>query len=311
MRDKKKIIITVITATVVIGLAVAWCAWRQTVTRKTTAKPTATASVSASSRPRKTTSTPTPAKTQLTDQQKQQALDIATRFEHAAHDWGADPAAVTSDSNNFQPGSIIDQWAAPTSLDETTINAVSSIPMSKTGWDSPSRYCLGDKEKNGTETLCNLQPNRLIYWGNQHFLFGAHLDGEPTVTVDDNGTVTAEGKIRMVIWSTDLEENGTAVMQSDGQNQWTFTPYTGTLPYKDTLTIKDGKVTNRKTATTLPWIADPWYGNWSQQATASVNQWKDVSQPTIILTGDLPPMNLHMDSEENIQIIRNNPNLDD
>lgn len=310
MRDKKKIIAIIIAVVAVIGLAVAWCAWRQTVTRKATVKPAATASAKTSSRPHKTTS-PTPATTRLTDEQKQQALDIATRFEHAAHDWGADPAAVTSESNNFQPGSIIDQWAAPTSLDETTINAVSSIPMSKTGWDSPSRYCLGDKEKNGTETLCNLQPNRLIYWGNQHFLFGAHLDGEPTVTVDDNGTVTAEGKIRMVIWSTDLEENGTAVMQSDGQNQWTFTPYTGTLPYKDTLTIKDGKVTNRKAATTLPWIADPWYGNWSQQATASVNQWKDVSQPTIILTGDLPPMNLHMDPEENIQIIRNNPNLDD
>lgn len=310
MRDKKKIIAIIIAVVAVIGLAVAWCAWRQTVTRKATVKPTATASAKTSSRPRKTTS-PTPATTRLTDEQKQQALDIATRFEHAAHDWGADPAAVTSESNNFQPGSIIDQWAAPTSLDETTINSVSSIPMSKTGWDSPSRYCLGDKEKNGTETLCNLQPNRLIYWGNQHFLFGAHLDGEPTVTVDDNGTVTAEGKIRMVIWSTDLEENGTAVMQSDGQNQWTFTPYTGTLPYKDTLTIKDGKVTNRKAATTLPWIADPWYGDWRQQATASVGQWKDVSQPTIILTGDLPPMNLHMDSEENIQIIRNNPNLDD
>lgn len=310
MRDKKKIITIIIAVVAVIGLAVAWCAWRQTVTRKATVKPTATASVKTSSRPRKTTS-PTPATTRLTDEQKQQALDIATRFEHAAHDWGADPAAVTSESNNFQPGSIIDQWAAPTSLDETAINAVGSIPMSKTGWDSPSRYCLGDKEKNGTETLCNLQPNRLIYWGNQHFLFGAHLDGEPTVTVDDNGTVTAEGKIRMVIWSTDLESNGTAVMQSDGQNQWTFTPYTGTLTYKDTLTIKDGKVTNRKAATTLPWIADPWYGDWSQQATASVSQWKDVSQPTIILTGDLPPMNLHMDSEENIQIIRNNPNLDD
>lgn len=310
MRDKKKIIAIIIAVVAVIGLAVVWCAWRQTVTRKATVKPAATASVKTSSRPRKTTS-PTPATTRLTDEQKQQALDIAARFEHAAHDWGADPAAVTNESNNFQPGSIIDQWAAPTSLDETTIHSVSSIPMSKTGWDSPSRYCLGDKEKNGTETLCNLQPNRLIYWGNQHFLFGAHLDGEPTVTVDDNGTVTAEGKIRMVIWSTDLEENGTAVMQSDGQNQWTFTPYTGTLPYKDTLTIKDGKVTNRKTATTLPWIADPWYGNWSQQATASVSQWKDVSQPTIILTGDLPPMNLHMDSEENIQIIRNNPNLDD
>lgn len=310
MDKKKKIITIIITVVTIIGLAVAWCAWRQTVTRKTTVKPTATASAKTSSRPHKTTS-PTPATTRLTDEQKQQALDIATRFEHAAHDWGADPAAVTSESNNFQPGSIIDQWAAPTSLDETAINTVGSIPMSKTGWDSPSRYCLGDKEKNGTETLCNLQPNRLIYWGNQHFLFGAHLDGEPTVTVDDNGTVTAEGKIRMVIWSTDLESNGTAVMQSDGQNQWTFTPYTGTLPYKDTLTIKDGKVTNRKAATTLPWIADPWYGDWRQQATASVSQWKDVSQPTIILTGDLPPMNLHMDSEENIQIIRNNPNLDD
>ena len=218
----------------------------------------------------------------------------------------ADPAAVTSDSNNFQPGSIINQWEAPTSLDPTGINTVSSIPMSRYGWDSPSRYCTDNRE-----TLCNPQPNRLIYWGNQHFLFGARLDGEPTVTVTDDGTVTAEGKVRMVIWSTDLEENGTAVMQSDGQNQWTFTPYTGTLPYKDTLTIKDGKVTARKAATTLPWIADPWYGDWRQQAAGSVSTWKDTSQPTIILTGDLPPMDLHMDPDEDIQIIKNNPNLDD
>lgn len=39
--------------------------------------------------------------------------------------------------------------------------------------------------------------------------------------------------------------------------------------------------------------------------------WKDTSQPTIILTGDLPPMDLHMDPDEDIQIIKNNPNLDD
>lgn len=225
------------------------------------------------------------------------AAVLAARFEHASRDWGVDPAAALA----AQPGSdtqdALASLRAPARLDRTALDAVSTVKAGPAdGPDAPGPLCDGTKGVS-----CQIWPTQLAYWRQQHWLMGARLDGEPTITPLTGGRVKVSGKVRAVLWS-DVDDRWTVELDgTDGSHWWGFSPVAGDMPYTDILTVSGSKVTARQYVTATGWMGDPFLRAWGNLDPADDNgMWENRVQPSIPLRGAKPQLGLQHDPAAHI-----------
>lgn len=212
------------------------------------------------------------------------AAALATRFEHAARDWGADPNATVTDNATLAAQRVPDR------LDRTAFSQVSTIAPAKVNADSLSADCAGDPDA----VLCKAHPTRLAYWRDNWYELGARLDGDPKTTVNHDGTLTVTGKLKLVAWAN--ADNAATV-----PGYWGYSPRTWSLDYTDTLTVKGGKVTAWRT-TQPGWLAAPMTGDWSADPLSQIPS--DSTQTDTPVPGDLPDLGL--DPDPGLAVMANN-----
>lgn len=272
--DRKRLIAIITVVTLIIaGIGVG--VWK---TRHHDTAARATPTVQATTRRATPTATPTPAIS------AQDAAALAARFEHAARDWGADPNAAVTDNATLAAQRVPDR------LDRTTFGQASTIAAAEVNADSPSAACAEDPDA----VLCKAHPTRLAYWRDNWYELGARLDGDPKTTVNHDGTVTATGRLKLIVWA-----NTTGAATVPGY--WGYSPRTWSLDYTDTLTVTDGKVTAWRT-TQAGWLAAPMTGDWSADPLAQIPA--DSTQTDTPVPGDLP--DLRLDPDPGLAVMANN-----
>lgn len=264
--DRKRLIAVIAAVTLIItGIGVGVWHGRH---HDTTPRHTPTTAVTT-----RRAATPTPTRTPAMS--VQDATRLAIAFEHAARDWGADPNATVTDN------ATLATLRTPETLDRTAFNQVASLPAAQVNADSPSAVCAEDP----TAATCKAHPTRLSYWRANWYELGARLDGEPTSQVNEDGTLTVTGKLRLVAWAN--ADNAATV-----PGYWGYSPRTWSLTYTDTLTIRNGKVTAWRTSQP-GWLAAPMTGDWSADPLAQIPS--DSTQTDTPVAGDLPDLGLDPD----------------
>lgn len=289
MSRSRKIIIGVVAAIVVIAAVVGFCLWRQNVT----------ASEQAQTQSQEQTDAGGDSGSNADDGDapavdEDQLLDIATRFEHAARDWGVDPNTAASTSLDKQDAqTVLDQVRTPETMDRSALDQLTTIPTeADQGPDAPSTYCQDDPDSGG----CAAQPTMLTYWRSQHWTQGTRIDSM-NASVNDDGTVTVEGDVKYVLWS---DTTDAATITPDGSGYWGYSPATGTESFRDILTIENGKVTARDRVNGTRWMGDPWFTGWNDNPASDTLSWNDRQQPNIPLKGTKPDQLLSHDLHRKI-----------
>lgn len=263
--DRKRLIAIITVVTLIIaGIGVGM--WRS---RHHDTAARATPTVQATTRRATPTATPTATIS------AQDAATLATQFEHAARDWGADPNAAVTDN------AALAAQRVPDRLDRTAFTNISTITPNEINADSPSQTCTEDP----TAATCTSQPTRLAYWRANWYQLGARLTTTPTTRINTDGTLTTTGKITLIAWA-----NTSNVVTIPGY--WGYSPRTWTLTYTDTLTIHDNKITAWRTNQN-GWLAAPMTGDWSEDP---LTQIPDTStQTNTPIPGTPPTLDLNPD----------------
>lgn len=317
MQDhKRNILVGIIVVLLALAISIGWSVWRKHVIAQNPPQATVSESASngnAAANPSNgttatgsdQTTTATPTATPLTDEQKNQYTQLAIRFEHAARDWGSDPTAATSDKLAQQPTSALGSIRMPDKLDRSALDAVSSIQLdAKNGPDAPSNWCTAKK------TMCEDQPTQISYWHANEWVLGGRITGDPKVTFNPDNTMTVEGTVRVVLWSQDT---GAGYRGDDDSNAyWGYTPITGEFPYKDTLTVTDGKISGKVKDVTIdhPWWTDPWFTSWQKNPCDATLTWGNRQQYSIPIKGFPPNLVQQLAPDSSIAFLKNNPSTD-
>lgn len=215
------------------------------------------------------------------DADEESLVETAETFEHAARDWGTDPQKAIDKSNALSDGDTLMAALRYTGdMDRDDLDAAATLETGDgDGPHGSSPWCRYHDDR------CDTSSDALDYWLNMDWLLGARiLDMDVTVTGED--TVTVSGSSMLIVWTDgdDAAYRGTG----DEDAYWAFTPGTATVTWRDTLTIKDGKVVDRTTNGKGGWLADPWYTAWDENPVDIITGLSSFDQSNIPLQG-MPP----------------------
>lgn len=280
MTRKTKTILTITGIILVIALIIGWCAWRQ---HETKAQAETAASAPATSATTEPSSSPpaeenTATESTLTDKEK---MSIASKFEHAARDWGVDPADIMSESIALKTtADALNPIRMPSTLNSNSLDEVSSIERSASwGPNAQPQYC-----REGTEGMCANYPTQISYWHANEWTMGARIKGV-TTTMNDDGTVNVKGTVHVAMWSW---PEGAVGVNVSGTDYWGYSPMEGTVDFNDTLTIGDDGKVSKKNGNGSVWIADPFFTSWDNNPADDASTWDNRNQINLPIKGTLP-----------------------
>lgn len=285
LKDRKKLIAIIIAVVVVLAAVIGFCVWRQQVTASEQHDVESGAAAQSS----KDAGSKSAKQDGISDEEAAALMDVASRFEHAARDWGVDPTAGSSlDLSKQDAQPVLDQVRTPESMDRSQLDQLTTIPTeAEQGPNAPSLLCKDDPDG----ALCAGDPTMLAYWRDQHWTMGSRIEDMST-DVNDDGTVNVEGTVRYILWSN---TEGAAILTPDGSGYWGYSPATGLDSFKETLTIKDGKVSARDAQKSTRWMGDPWFEDWEDNPASDTTSWDDRQQPNIPLKGTKPTLPMNTD----------------
>lgn len=285
LKDRKKLIAIIIGVVVIVAAVIGFCLWRQHETGANEADGQSDTSQTADNG--KKDDDRDGDSGQLTEDEINMLTDIATRYEHAARDWGVDPNSGSSlDLSKQDAQSVLDQIRTPETMDRSALDQLTTMQTTADeGPNAPSEFC----QEDAGSALCNGDPTMLAYWRDQHWTMGSRIDSM-SVEINDDGTAHVTGTVKYILWS---DTDGAATLTPDGSGYWGYSPATGTDDFDETLTIEDGKVTNRDIASYTRWMGDPWFDDWDDNPASDTESWDNRQQPNIPLKGTKPtlPMN--------------------
>lgn len=267
-----RILIAILAVIALVGGIIGWSLWRQHVTAEKQAQEQTKQSQQREKKTRKQKNTKP---TALTDEQKQQHIDLATQFELKARTWGTDPGIDINGLSKQDAQTVVDSLRTPDFGANPLTDLIGFDLDANEGPDAPSVLC----EQN-LENGCSQYPTMKDWWRAEALASGSKWMDGPHVTINDNSTMHVTGTVRTIlVQDTDTFNNGT---------YYAITPAWRDYQIDDTLTVENGKISRILSSGSNDWWLNPWLEHWNTRMADSLANGERKSIPV----NGKPTMNL-------------------
>ena len=162
LKDRKKLIAIIIGVVVIVAAVIGFCLWRQHETGANEADGQSDTSQTADNG-KKDDGDQDGDSGQLTEDEINTLTDIATRYEHAARDWGVDPNSGSSlDLSKQDAQSVLDQIRTPETMDRSALDQLTTMQTTADDHHADDRGRGAERSQRVLPGGCR---QRVVQWG--------------------------------------------------------------------------------------------------------------------------------------------------